>query len=401
MAKNEDMAADPFFGGLENTEWNACIGTQATEENYVDGYIEAAIELASAVIDKNLVGSRDTLAMPILYNARHGLELSLKYAIGQLVDQGVLPSRHEVNHDVMSHWRLLDRAQLGDEALCKIVRALGPFVTSLAQIDDDGQALRYPEDREGNKSLEDRSLANIVRMRNGVTIMGKILEQMKYRIKDLGEERATGSYTAECSRKDLLAIADMLPPASEWGEAPFLVAKAAVMERFSIGSRKFSAAADVIKKSPEMRLKIGLQSDLAYLTDAHAVFAIEQWALRHPPKAPGNPLGLDYFASRAQLRTMLDRTEVAGPVNDAIIATLSPDEIADLATIFQIGREKWFGEHYAEDLERTRKRHALGDSLWEPVNYLTEKTNLRDAVVRGMTILGRPDLAATIAAIPQ
>ena len=49
-----------------------------------DGYIEAALELASAVLDKKLVASRDTLAMPILYNGRHALELSLKFAINRL-----------------------------------------------------------------------------------------------------------------------------------------------------------------------------------------------------------------------------------------------------------------------------------------------------------------------------
>ena len=51
---------DPFFDLPDDSEWNACIGRQATEENYVDGYIEAAIELASAVIEKRLHGQRDS-----------------------------------------------------------------------------------------------------------------------------------------------------------------------------------------------------------------------------------------------------------------------------------------------------------------------------------------------------
>jgi hypothetical protein len=71
---------DPFFALSEDTQWNACIGPQGTEENYLDGYIEAAIELASAVIEKNMHEKRDTLVMPILYTARHALELSLKFA---------------------------------------------------------------------------------------------------------------------------------------------------------------------------------------------------------------------------------------------------------------------------------------------------------------------------------
>ena len=46
--------------------------------------------MASAVIDKQQYGKRDTLAMPILYNARHAVELSLKFAIGRLCETGMI-----------------------------------------------------------------------------------------------------------------------------------------------------------------------------------------------------------------------------------------------------------------------------------------------------------------------
>lgn len=69
-------AVDPFFEHINDGDWNACVGKQGDAENYVDGFLEAAIELVGAVIDKNLVSSRDTLAMPILYNCRHGLEFA-------------------------------------------------------------------------------------------------------------------------------------------------------------------------------------------------------------------------------------------------------------------------------------------------------------------------------------
>lgn len=60
------QGVDPFFWMPVESEWNACIGRQGDEENYVDGYIEAAMELASAVLEKKLYGKRDTLVMPIL-----------------------------------------------------------------------------------------------------------------------------------------------------------------------------------------------------------------------------------------------------------------------------------------------------------------------------------------------
>jgi hypothetical protein len=62
---------DPFFSLAGNPEWNAFIDPQASGMNYVDGYVEAPVELASAVIEKKMVAQRDTLIMPILYTARH------------------------------------------------------------------------------------------------------------------------------------------------------------------------------------------------------------------------------------------------------------------------------------------------------------------------------------------
>ena len=70
--------------------WNACIGIQGYEENYLDGYIEAAIELADAIIEKELYGKHDTLVLPILYNARHSVELTLKFSTDRLIQSCVV-----------------------------------------------------------------------------------------------------------------------------------------------------------------------------------------------------------------------------------------------------------------------------------------------------------------------
>src|SRR6266536_1077982 len=87
----DPYADDPFFMRVFDTDWNACIGKQGDEENYLDGYIEAAMELAGAVIDKKLFGKRDTLVLPILYNARHAVELALKFTTDRLAKDGLMP----------------------------------------------------------------------------------------------------------------------------------------------------------------------------------------------------------------------------------------------------------------------------------------------------------------------
>ncbi len=383
---------DPFFWLPDDREWNACIGQQGHEENYVDGYIEAAIELASAVIEKRMYGSRDTLVMPILYNARHALELSLKFAINKLYERGVITDAHPKNHNIMSHWALLDASELGDEALREYVTALKHYVTSLSQIDDDGQELRYSENRDGQKSLADRALANIEVIRTSLDGLSGVMERLKYRVLDLVDERATGSYTAECSRRDLLEIARTLPNRSKWCEPAFVEAKANVMKRFSLSGRKFSNAVNVIEDNREMRCLIGLETSLAHLSDKNALFAVEQWSRHHPVRPVGDGLGIYFFSKRNKGAIAEDR-RVALEVNNKILEVLTPDEIADLQAIYYIGRDSPFCEHYELILVSTRKEHRVADDLAIKVNHLMQKTNFQEAVARGVSKLGRPDLA--------
>jgi hypothetical protein len=384
--------SDPFFWLPADSEWNACIGRQGDEENYVDGYIEAAIELADAVIEKRMYGKRDTLVMPILYNARHALELLLKFAINQLHEMGVLNDAHPKNHDIMSHWSLLQASELGDEALREYVTALEPYIASLAEIDDDGQELRYSENQEGQKSLAGRSLANFQVIRASLHGLSEVMALLKHRLADLACERATRSYTVKCSRRDLLEIARMLPKRSDWRETAFVEAKAAVIERFRLSGREFSKAIDVIQGNREMRCLIGLETSLVHLSDQNALFAVEQWARRHPPRTVGDRPRIVRIAD-LDLDAIAEDRRIELEVNNRIVEVLTPDEIADLEIIYYIGRNRWFCEHYEEKLDWTRKKHRVTDNLAREVNHLMNKTNFKEAVARGVSTLGRPDLA--------
>jgi hypothetical protein len=113
MGVADAYSDDPFFKRHSARTWNACIGKQGDEENYMDGYIEAAMELAGAVIDKKMYRSRDTLVLPILYNARHAMELTLKFATDRLVKAGLIQPGGR-NHDIKAYWERLHGASLGD-----------------------------------------------------------------------------------------------------------------------------------------------------------------------------------------------------------------------------------------------------------------------------------------------
>lgn len=130
---------DPFFKRNYDTTWNACIGRQGHEENYLDGYVEAAMELAGAVIDKKMFAKRDTLVLPILHNARHAVELSLKFVTDRLAAMGLIQAPEHRDHNIKAYWDRLHDASVGDEKLSRNIEAVKPFIDGLSRLDHDGQ----------------------------------------------------------------------------------------------------------------------------------------------------------------------------------------------------------------------------------------------------------------------
>jgi hypothetical protein len=393
---NSDLQEDdPFFRLPGDSEWNACIGRQGAEENYIDGYIEAALELATAVIEKRMYGKRDTLVMPILYTARHAVELALKFAANKLNDMGVLMRVHQKNHNILSHWDLLHSSELGDEALRECVAALKRYVISLSAIDEDGQELRYSENRDGQKSLSDRSLANIDVIRIAARELGGLITHLQNRVLDLARERTTGSYTTACSRRDLMEIAHMLPQESEWKTAAFDDAKARVLARFGLSNGKFSKAVDVIKKNREMRCIVGIHSRLAHLSDKSAVLVAREWAKLHPGPSDKSAIGI-VTARQISVEAIMEHRRIAREVNEAILKSVSPDEIADMQAAFYIGRDGIFSERYEDLVDSARKEHRQEQDLATKVHHFVQKTNFLEAFARGIATLGRPDLAGEL-----
>ena len=308
---------------------------------------------------------------------------------------GAMAAIHPVNHDIDSHWQHLCSHKVGDETLRKLLSELEPYVKSLASIDDDGQQLRYSKDRDVQKSLKEKPLANIEVIRESLTELQKILKAIKYRVLEFCRERNTGSFTRECSRKDLQQIAKMLPPRKNWDTEAFSKAKEAIANRYSLSGKKFSAALTVIENCRQMRPQIGLESTLQHLTDDHVKSVVEHWSKCHPPRESRDGLGIDYFSSR-DLRARLQAVDPYVEASKALSQELSPDEVADFETIYYLGRDGYFPEYYEKKLEDTKKEHALAGNLRSEIHHLITKTNLLTSMSTGIRRLGRPRLADDI-----
>lgn len=388
----EKLLADPFFLKVNNTEWNACLGSQGSEINYIDGFIDAAVTLVGGIIDKKEYGKRDTLVMPILYTARHGVELALKFTINQLVEMNVLPHGHHKNHDLQSHFDLLDSSELGDRTLSEILDRLSPFVAGLARIDDDGQELRYHQDQDGNISLAEQSIANLVVIRASLTEMQKLVNNLTYRITDLRNERITESYTKECSRLDLLAIAERLPQIGDWKTDAFTHAKQAIRDDYGLSSNQFSRAVDVIKGNRAMKALYGELSQLGGMTDEIAIFIMNAWLEREIERRTPSEDGMDW-AGAERIDKLFEDLPKAAAFRTKLAKRLSANECADLETLFYFGRDGHYAELYEKDLARNRSKYVREKDPVSTAQHVLTKTNFADCFAAGIRRVGRADLA--------
>jgi hypothetical protein len=386
------VSDDPFFALPQDSTWNACIGRQGDELHYLDGYIEAAWELADAVIQKNMLARRDTLVLPILYNARHAIELILKYVTNQLVACGALAHGHPPNHDIQGHYDLLVAANIGDEKLRENLGLLEPFIASLARIDEDGQELRYHLNRDGDISLKDLPLANIAVIRSRLRRLASIVDALKHRTIDFVDERHGSAHTDRCSRSDLMAITKMLPPLSEWTTDDFTTAKTAIKLRFGLGSKHFSDALNVIKTNREMRGMLGGEAEPLSLTDAKAMGVIAEWRKLHPPRDPNEEPtvinGADITVEDLR-KDIADRRAVL----DTLGKELGSDEVAELEALFYLGRDKYLPELFDARVAQIKRKQAADPDLPEQIRHLIDKTNLLQCLQTGAKKAGRLGLA--------
>ncbi len=137
------------------------------------------------LVDQKMTSKRDTLVMPILYNARHGLELGLKYAVSELATMELV---HRPDGRANHHSEVLQASlgrRCGGQSSEEIVAALEPFAVSLSRMDADGQQLRYFSTADDRRSLGKQSVVHLPLIRESVTRLSTILGELTERLSDM------------------------------------------------------------------------------------------------------------------------------------------------------------------------------------------------------------------------
>ena len=395
---------DPFFERINDGEWNACVGIQGFELNYVKGFLDAAAIVADALVDGELTGDRDTLAMPILYNARHGLELALKYVIGSLARIGMIANRPgDPDHDILAYWEHLHAQSVPDHRSRELVTELSPFVVSLDAIDKNGGELRYFENTEGRRSLGMNPTINLKLVRANVHRLKTLVCALTDRVEDLEVEWPTGTFTKLLSRTDLIEVAKVLGPRSTWNEAAFDGRRKAVKARFGIGNGPLTEAIDSIERSRELGIHLGKLNRPEHLTGEQLIELAGLWLVAHPPHERDGKFVLLTSQDISQLLEQGIPEQVK--LDQEVLDRFSLEEVADAETLYYVGTVPLLGEEYEVKLRSVVAEHQVVSeargSRWDKVHHLMSKTSFLKGLMQGLRRTGSPDIADAISELVE
>lgn len=380
--KKENIFADyekePFFLHLGDPHLNACLGSQGSERAYYRGYLRSAILLVEDILNNKRYADFDSVVLPILFNARHSLELNLKFLLNTFFEWGLEVSEYQINHDIGTLFQCVCDVRVGDKELESLIRKIGPYIQSLSKIDRNGEEFRYYKTRNDQVSLEMISIVNLDVIRISLTNLYELTDILQDCLRNLGLARLVNSHTNALSRKDLLTIARLLPDRSDWGHKIFGVLKKQVIEDYALSKRDFSKALKLMQINRAMRPLIALDCDFISLTEERIEEILENMqtlGMLNPHRA----FDLN-FDSEGKTRAFFEY----------IRAELSIEDRVDLMTIYYLGREQDFAEYYEADYKKNLDFAQLKSV--DDVSFLFS-TIFLECFVKGISILGKPTFA--------
>lgn len=367
-----------MFGRGENTNLNACVGNNGEPgpEYYSGGYDEAVHILCKAIIKKG--HSPDEIVYPILFSARHRVELFLK---SQIQYVGMIRERKNVDtakliktHSIEKLWELLNTIAVDcDSRYLPLLDELHEYIEHFVHIDDTGETFRYCYSTEHKKHLQDRALINIEVFYNGYCQLNSIIQRFEETTSTLQGEYATKTFTQSLSRENLVAISKRLPPLSSWGEEVFAIERERIKTDYKLGSKELSDAFNLIKSNRELASNLGCELPLREVSKEKVLQFLE---VRHRITKATSALSMKEQFARGH------RPE-DNELYHLLVESFSVDEMAAILALSVMTSHRY----YVEDFDRELQSHKLGDTVKELAIYLDGKSYIAPRVIEGLKLM--------------
>jgi mRNA-degrading endonuclease YafQ of YafQ-DinJ toxin-antitoxin module len=227
----------------DGNAWNACVGNNGLQDDwkYADGYSKNCEAIMQKLIEAKRI-DLDILVYPLVFSARHSIELFLKETIRKINRLRRIYNEDELNifiqktHSLKSIWnKYVEISIKTDRRFIYYRNRLSIYVDEFEKIDLEGQTFRYSSNVKGLKNLVNQSTIDIVNFYKEYRKVWDVLESIRSRYYELKEEYNIQTITNNLSRRDIRLISLELPKYSKWkNKELFIKNKRKLKEKYNI-----------------------------------------------------------------------------------------------------------------------------------------------------------------------
>ncbi len=258
----------------------ACVGNNGgtTDEDIRNGF-KRTVELLTESL-KNGQEVEDLLVYPIVYNARHSIELSLKIVIKMLwkiekkkgigCSNEILTERKKKlhTHNIEELYKIAYDYENIDKRIHSYFENIEDII-SFYYFDEEGDAFKYELNKEEQPHMINNKISHIsieLLEREFKEVMRKF-DELIYFLDKCIAEYSLGTCTKNLSRSDIQDISKRLPDYEEWKTEKFKEIKNQIKQEYHLGSKEFSDAVNLIKKNRLFSTNIGCERIFGTITE--------------------------------------------------------------------------------------------------------------------------------------